>query len=365
MTPPDSRRIEAEIFSVGTWNGETFTAADLEEIARNFERLRDQIKPPLKFGHDEGQTLLGQHDGDPALGWVEALRVEAEKLVATFAGVPEVVVEAIRSGRYRRVSAELYLDVRQRGERLGKALKAVALLGADLPAITNLEDLTTFLTERPAQGLQVGPGRVFTLDLIPGRTQERTPGRTTGHPAPEAAAPQPEENPMAAASPPPEAELAELRAYKAEQERLREQGFTERRALAWQALRENALAFCEEQVRAGRLSPALQQRLAGELARQQGTFSADGRLRVSFEWVRDFIRQVPPLLPQGEAAQAVPPAEPADAIENPSAELARLATLKMAELNLTYARAAEYVLRTSPALARAYREFVLNPSQGA
>jgi hypothetical protein len=358
---PETYRIEAEIFSVGTWNGETFTAADLEEIARNFERLRDQIKPPLKFGHDEGQTLLGQRDGDPALGWVETLRVEAGKLVAAFAGVPEVVCEAIRAGRYRRVSAELYLDVRQRGERLGKALKAVALLGADLPAITNLEDLTAFLTERPARGLQVGPGRVFTLDLVP----QRIPDRTPSHPAPEAAVPPPEEMPMAAPPLPPDTELAELRAYKAQQERLREQDFAERRSLAWRSLRESTLAFCEEQVRAGRLPPALRERLAGELARQEGTFSEDGRLRVSFEWVRDFIRQVPPLLPQGEAAQAIAPAEPAERIENPSAELARQATLKMAELNLTYARAAEYVLRTSPALARAYREFVLNPSQGA
>src|SRR3989304_8867047 len=68
-TIPKGRAIEAEIFSAGTWNGETFTPEDLEEIARNFELLREVLSPPLKFGHDAEQTLLGQADGDPALGW--------------------------------------------------------------------------------------------------------------------------------------------------------------------------------------------------------------------------------------------------------------------------------------------------------
>lgn len=59
---------QVEVLSVGTWNGDTFTRADLREIAANFSRLGRQVRVPLKFGHDDGQTLLGQADGDPALG---------------------------------------------------------------------------------------------------------------------------------------------------------------------------------------------------------------------------------------------------------------------------------------------------------
>jgi len=349
MGPPAQHRIEAEIFAAGHWNGETFTEADLEQIAANFERLRHLVKPPLKFGHDEGQTLLGQRDGDPALGWVDGLRVAGGKLIATFAGVPTVVHEAIRAGRYRRVSAELYFDVRLGAERLGKALKAVALLGADLPAVTNLEDLTAFLTERPAQGLQVGTARVFTLRVNRGLL----------------AAPQPERDTMAETSPPADlvAELAELRAYKAEQERLRSEEFTERTRLAFRTLRDQAAADLEAQVRAGRLSPHFRQRLLAEIEGQAQAFSEGRAPGISFELVLAFIRQCPPLLPQGEVGHAAGPEAAGEMPpDNPSAELARRASAKMAELNLTYAQAAEYVLQTNPELSRAYHDFVRNPN---
>jgi hypothetical protein len=36
----------------------------------------------------------------------------------------------------------------------------------------------------------------------------------------------------------------------------------------------------------------------------------------------------------------------------------------MAELNLSYSQAAEYVLRNDPELARAYRDFTLNQTLG-
>ena len=96
--------LEAEIFAAGTWNGDKYTVADLEEIAANFERLQELHHPPLKMGHDEEQKLLGQSDGDPALGWVSGLRVVGEKLLATFAERPDIVMKAIRAGRvYPRV----------------------------------------------------------------------------------------------------------------------------------------------------------------------------------------------------------------------------------------------------------------------
>lgn len=45
--------------------------------------------------------------------------------------------------------------------------------------------------------------------------------------------------------------------------------------------------------------------------------------------------------------------------ETPSQELARRASVRMVEQSLTYGQAVEYVLKTQPALAKAYREFTL------
>ncbi len=45
--------------------------------------------------------------------------------------------------------------------------------------------------------------------------------------------------------------------------------------------------------------------------------------------------------------------------ENPSQELARLAGAKMAEMNLTYGQAADYILENNPDLAKAYRDYTI------
>jgi hypothetical protein len=343
---PQGHEVEAEIFSVGRWNGESFSRAHLEEIVRNFETLKHRLKPPLKFGHDEGQTLLGQRDGDPALGWVERLRVEGDKLLATFSGVPALVYQAIRAGRYRRVSAELYFNVRRGRRRLGRALKAVALLGADLPAVTNLADLGAYLATREPGQERLGEARAYALPVwqthIMNTHEEEPPMR--------------EEEAQGDL----QAELAELRAYKERQENVQVQERQRRQREAFASVRRDALAFCDAQVQAGRLTPHLRQQLAREIDRQAHRFAEGGALQVSFDWVRSFMEQAGPLLPGDESAHARQEAL-ADPPGNPSVALARQAVNKMTELNLTYSAASEYVLRTQPALARAYREYTLQP----
>lgn len=343
-------RIEAEIFSVGEWNGEHFTRRDLEEIASNFHKLKDNLRPPLKFGHDENQTLLGQRDGDPALGWVEALRVRGERLVATFAGVPGVVAEAIDKGLYRRVSAELYFNLRRKGKKLGKALKAVALLGADLPAVTNLRDLQAYLAIVAPEDLSGSEARVFTWP-VPHSSQLQS----SSH--------QEEEIPMPELDIPDtvQEELAELRAYREQQESQEALERQRRKNEAFRVAREQAVSFCEEQVREGRLSPHLRDQLVKEIEGQHRTFTEGNPLRVSFSWVKRLLTGLPVQLPQAELAFSQTEPEAADSGADPSRTLARLAENKMNELNLPYSQAAEYVLRTQPSLARAYREFTLNP----
>lgn len=133
-----SYTLEAEIFAAGNWNEREYSLADLENIAANFRKYQTRIKPPLKLGHRQDNPR-----GQPALGWVKDLYVRGQKLVACFAGVPAIVYKAIQQGLYRRISSELWQD------EDGFILKAVALLGADLPAVDTLEDLTVYFAEAP------------------------------------------------------------------------------------------------------------------------------------------------------------------------------------------------------------------------
>lgn len=136
-----------EIFSTGTHAGITWTERDLRDMADNFSRLRDFIRPPLKLGHDTKQ-VLDQSDGQPALGWISALRVEKDKLVADFSDVPSELVTAINARRYARVSAEIYPAWQDTStERnlqtgvTGSVIAACALLGGEIPECKNLKDL--------------------------------------------------------------------------------------------------------------------------------------------------------------------------------------------------------------------------------
>jgi len=150
--------ITAEIFAVGTWNRMEFSEADLEAIAHTFHTLGTQHRVPLKFGHNADQPMT---DGEPALGWVDNVWVQGGKLLARFVAVPTVVYNAIKSGRYRNVSIELDLDVEHRGQHYDAVLSGVALLGADLPAVNTLEDLTAYMT-RPQRGYTASRRATFT-----------------------------------------------------------------------------------------------------------------------------------------------------------------------------------------------------------
>jgi len=133
-----------EIFAVGKWNNMEFTHEDLEDIASNFEKLSDTHKVPLKFGHD-----ADHNDGQPAIGWINNVFKQGDKLFADFVGMPKTVFEAIKSKLYRTVSVELLFNVTKDGkERFNHVLDAVALLGADHPAVNTLADLDALLATR-------------------------------------------------------------------------------------------------------------------------------------------------------------------------------------------------------------------------
>lgn len=134
---------DQEIFSAGVWNNDSYTETDLDSMVSAFNSVHPKV--PLKLGHDDSQKWFGQKDGAPALGWVENLRRIGTKLVADFVNVPNLIVDLIGKKAYRSKSAEIYWNLKDQGNVWPRVLKAVSLLGADIPAVSNLNDLQTVL----------------------------------------------------------------------------------------------------------------------------------------------------------------------------------------------------------------------------
>lgn len=128
-----------EIMAVGTWNGDEYGVDDLDSMVKAYQSGNAGIDPPLKLGHSEGQELV---EGMPALGWVTNLRRNGQKLLADFKDVPKKIADLINNGAYKKVSSEVFFNLRQpKGARLPRVLSAVALLGAEIPAVSTLSDV--------------------------------------------------------------------------------------------------------------------------------------------------------------------------------------------------------------------------------
>lgn len=130
-----------EIFRAGTWNGDTYSIADLDEMVLNFDKLKGEKSVPLKLGHTEKQKLL-QEDGLPAAGWLTSLKRVGDKILADARDVPQRVFDLIQKGSYRKVSSEIYPNWQDaNGGKYKNVLRAVALLGSDVPAVSGLADI--------------------------------------------------------------------------------------------------------------------------------------------------------------------------------------------------------------------------------
>jgi len=121
-----------EIFAEGTWNGDTYTVGDLDEMVSAFSA--SGVEPPLKLGHNTAQ----EKDGQPAFGWVDKIYRQGGKLLADFRDIPKKLYEAMKRGNYKNVSSEIYWNFKNGETFFPRVLSAVALLGADIPAVTDL-----------------------------------------------------------------------------------------------------------------------------------------------------------------------------------------------------------------------------------
>lgn len=132
-----------ELTKVGKWDS-TLGPVEVtgEDIAAMVEAEADRVSDPVptKPGHFDPRF-----DGDPALGWVRNLRVNAagDTLIGDIADVPESLAPLIRDG-YRRRSVEFDRNVKAKNGKTYRAiLTGLALLGAKRPAVSGLADLPT------------------------------------------------------------------------------------------------------------------------------------------------------------------------------------------------------------------------------
>lgn len=133
-----------EIFRIGTHNGEDFNEDDLEEIALNFYRLRNELRPVLKITHEDDQINLAglASYGDVVDVWTEKDDNGEKRLYAKIENVPGEVIDFIKDRRFPQRSVEIYpefkLGTRAEGKIYKNVLKAIALLGSQMPAVTGM-----------------------------------------------------------------------------------------------------------------------------------------------------------------------------------------------------------------------------------
>ena len=153
-----------EVFAAGKWtssNGKTreYTVDDLHLMCEAERESGERFKAPVKLGHNDKQALAAVDgvfgdDGHPAFGWMKNLRVQGSKLVADLKGVPAKLAELIKAGAYKNKSFENYNDFKD--EVTGKTYKympcGLALLGASLPALGNLNELAALYTNGGVPG---------------------------------------------------------------------------------------------------------------------------------------------------------------------------------------------------------------------
>jgi len=99
-----------------------WTAKDLLKIADFYDPAKHEA--PIVVGHPK--------DNAPAFGWIKALKVDGDKLLALPGQVAPEFAELVKAGRYKKRSISIYPD---------GSLRHVGFLGAQPPAVKGLKDI--------------------------------------------------------------------------------------------------------------------------------------------------------------------------------------------------------------------------------
>ena len=106
------------------------TSQVLKELVESFKSKT----APLVKGHPTNDA--------PAMGWVEKLKIEGDKLLASFSEVTEDFKEEVEQSAFKNISASFFMPLSESNPNKGKyCLRHVGALGASRPAIPNLGTL--------------------------------------------------------------------------------------------------------------------------------------------------------------------------------------------------------------------------------
>jgi hypothetical protein len=125
------------LFEIGDWKGTEYTTRDLNDMVRNFNRLKGTLDVPVVIGHEEDQDFTGV----PAVGWVERVWRVGKKIYADFSQIFPDIADLVAAGAYRKLSVEIYDEAPEGIDAEGKVLRRVAFLGGELPHLKSLGDL--------------------------------------------------------------------------------------------------------------------------------------------------------------------------------------------------------------------------------
>lgn len=115
-----------EIFKAGNYPQGNFSIKDIETIVQNYDPTF--CEAPITLDHEQK---------GPALGWIDKLWAENGILKASFRDLSPELKELVKSGKYKKVSVEIYRNLESRGPYL----KSVSFLGAAAPQVKGMEPI--------------------------------------------------------------------------------------------------------------------------------------------------------------------------------------------------------------------------------
>ncbi len=138
-----------EILAIGTWPASEelpVTEEVIDGIVDAFNALNCAGRVPLKLSHD-GEDARFEPLSKIAMGWVQKIWRKGKTLLADLS-VPDKVAPLIDQEHLKFVSVELLKNVQVFNRTIPYVLDAIALLGAEQPAVGVLSDLKTSIMAR-------------------------------------------------------------------------------------------------------------------------------------------------------------------------------------------------------------------------
>jgi hypothetical protein len=332
-----------EIFAIGTWNGFKFVQEDLTQIINNTKDLveKNELRPRIKLGHSSNQILKGQSDGDPSLGTAQNLRLQGDTIIADFTDLPDIIFELIKNKRFTDISVEL-----DHVKHFGWFLSAVALLGADIPAVKTINDLQKFLSESEKSTSYEVNGNIKLACSEPKllNKPEKQDTKTMSEDVKNALKLEYEKREL-------EKKIKDLESKNKDSETQLSKFKEQEQERQFEDEKNQILAPYREQVKKGQLKPAVMNKLESAIDSQKCNFSDGGALMIPANMINEITTAYSEQLPTMEQADD---SSFDDSELDVDAKVAVEINKVIMNTNMNYIDACEAVFAANPTLEKEY-----------